>query len=149
MKTSIATVRISGDFREKLAAIASAGFDGVENFENDFLAFDGTPAEVGRMISPTSGKSSSSWCRKNPHPIGLQRIDHVAQTMNYEEMLSWVLFYVSIFRTGKLPIVDVVDPGGLVRSQVIESSDGGLRLSRLVTLEEMTSRGQAAGPPVE
>ena len=29
MKTSIATVSISGDFREKLAAIAGAGFDGV------------------------------------------------------------------------------------------------------------------------
>jgi 4-hydroxyphenylpyruvate dioxygenase len=49
MKTSIATVSISGDLREKLAAIAAAGFDGVEIFENDFLAFDGTPAEVGRM----------------------------------------------------------------------------------------------------
>jgi 4-hydroxyphenylpyruvate dioxygenase len=55
---------------------------------------------------------------------GLARVDHVAQTMNYEEMLSWVLFYTSIFRTGKLPMVDVVDPGGLVRSQVIESGDG-------------------------
>ena len=50
MKTSIATVCISGDLKEKLAVIASAGFDGVEIFENDFLAFDGTPAEVGRMI---------------------------------------------------------------------------------------------------
>jgi 4-hydroxyphenylpyruvate dioxygenase len=60
---------------------------------------------------------------------GLRRIDHVAQTMNYEEMLSWVLFYVSIFRTSKLPAVDVVDPGGLVRSQVIQSDDGALRLT--------------------
>jgi 4-hydroxyphenylpyruvate dioxygenase len=59
----------------------------------------------------------------------LRRIDHVAQTMNYEEMLSWVLFYVSIFRTSKLPAVDVVDPGGLVRSQVIQSDDGALRLT--------------------
>ena len=50
MKTSIATVSISGDLREKLSAIAAAGFDGVEIFENDFLAFDGTPAEVGRMV---------------------------------------------------------------------------------------------------
>ncbi|MDQ2703619.1 MAG: sugar phosphate isomerase/epimerase and 4-hydroxyphenylpyruvate domain-containing protein, partial [Pseudomonadota bacterium] len=50
MKTSIASVSISGDLREKLAAIAAAGFDGVEIFETDFLAFDGTPAEVGRMI---------------------------------------------------------------------------------------------------
>ena len=50
VKTSIATVSISGDLREKLAAIAAAGFDGVEIFENDFLAFDGSPAEVGRMV---------------------------------------------------------------------------------------------------
>ncbi len=60
---------------------------------------------------------------------GLLRIDHVAQTMNYEEMLSWVLFYLSIFRTRKLAAVDVVDPGGLVRSRVIESDNGALRLT--------------------
>lgn len=50
MKTSIATISISGDLREKLAAIAGAGFDGIEIFENDFLAFDGGPREVGRMV---------------------------------------------------------------------------------------------------
>lgn len=60
---------------------------------------------------------------------GLRRIDHVAQTMNYEEMLSWVLFYLSIFRTRKLAAVDVVDPGGLVRSQAIESDNAALRLT--------------------
>lgn len=49
MKTSIATVSISGELPEKLEAIARAGFGGVEIFENDFLAFDGTPADVGRM----------------------------------------------------------------------------------------------------
>src|ERR671915_116393 len=49
--------------------------------------------------------------------VGLRTYDHVAQTMNYEEMLTWVLFYTSIFRTRKLPMVDVVDPAGLVRSQ--------------------------------
>ncbi|MBB4576594.1 bifunctional sugar phosphate isomerase/epimerase/4-hydroxyphenylpyruvate dioxygenase family protein [Rhizobium lentis] len=50
MKTSIATVSISGELPEKLDAIAKAGFDGVEIFENDFLAFDGRPADVGRMV---------------------------------------------------------------------------------------------------
>ena len=49
MKTSIATVSIAGDLAEKLAAISAAGFDGVEIFENDFLAFDGSPRDVGRM----------------------------------------------------------------------------------------------------
>src|SRR6218665_459997 len=50
MKTSIATVSISGELPEKLDAIARAGFEGVEIFENDFLAFDGSPADVGRMV---------------------------------------------------------------------------------------------------
>ncbi|MET0502430.1 MAG: sugar phosphate isomerase/epimerase, partial [Candidatus Binatia bacterium] len=50
MKTSIATVSISGNFSEKLTAIAAAGFDGIEIFENDLLAFDASPSEVGRMV---------------------------------------------------------------------------------------------------
>jgi 4-hydroxyphenylpyruvate dioxygenase len=60
---------------------------------------------------------------------GLRRVDHVAQTMNYEEMLTWILFYRSIFVVEKSPMVDVVDPSGLVRSQVIENEPGTLRLT--------------------
>ena len=60
---------------------------------------------------------------------GLTRVDHIAQTMNYEEMLTWTLFYTAIFDVTKAPMVDVVDPGGLVRSQAIESADAGLRLT--------------------
>jgi len=50
MKTGIATVSISGTLREKLEAIAGAGFDGVEIFEQDFIADTGSPREVGAMI---------------------------------------------------------------------------------------------------
>ncbi|KPL52924.1 3-keto-5-aminohexanoate cleavage protein [Prosthecomicrobium hirschii] len=50
MKTSIATVSISGDFRDKLKAIQSAGFDGIEIFEQDFIATDASPREVGAMV---------------------------------------------------------------------------------------------------
>lgn len=49
MKTSIATVSISGNFSEKLEAIATAGFDGIEIFEQDFIAHDGDPREVGEI----------------------------------------------------------------------------------------------------
>jgi 4-hydroxyphenylpyruvate dioxygenase len=49
--------------------------------------------------------------------------------MNYEEMLSWVLFYTRSSAPRSSPMVDVVDPGGLVRSQVIESDNGALRLT--------------------
>ena len=50
MMNSIATVSISGTLDRKLAAIAEAGYDGVEIFENDLLGFDGTAKDVGRMI---------------------------------------------------------------------------------------------------
>ena len=36
MQTSIATVSLSGTLNRKLIAIANAGYDGVEIFENDF-----------------------------------------------------------------------------------------------------------------
>ncbi|MFP9138985.1 bifunctional sugar phosphate isomerase/epimerase/4-hydroxyphenylpyruvate dioxygenase family protein [Devosia sp. XGJD_8] len=60
---------------------------------------------------------------------GLVGFDHIAQTMNYEEMLTWILFYRSIFVVDKGPMVDVIDPSGLVRSQVIESPGGAMRLT--------------------
>jgi 4-hydroxyphenylpyruvate dioxygenase len=65
----------------------------------------------------------------NGDDASLTRIDHIAQTMNYEEMLTWILFYRSIFNVDKSPMVDVVDPAGLVRSQIIESPDGAMRLT--------------------
>ncbi|MCX5265931.1 bifunctional sugar phosphate isomerase/epimerase/4-hydroxyphenylpyruvate dioxygenase family protein [Streptomyces sp. NBC_00199] len=46
MRTSIATVSLSGSLTEKLAAAARAGFDGVEIFENDLLASPLTPEGV-------------------------------------------------------------------------------------------------------
>jgi 4-hydroxyphenylpyruvate dioxygenase len=49
MHRSIATVSLSGTLRQKLEAIAAAGFDGIELFENDFIHFNGSPAELRRM----------------------------------------------------------------------------------------------------
>jgi 4-hydroxyphenylpyruvate dioxygenase len=65
----------------------------------------------------------------SPCDAGLVRIDHVGHTMNYGEMLTWLLFYISIFRTQKTPMVDIIDPAGVVRSQAIETADGGVRLT--------------------
>jgi len=50
MKTAIATVCLSGGLDDKLEAIANAGFERVELFENDLLSFNGSPADVRRMI---------------------------------------------------------------------------------------------------
>ncbi|MFE0800185.1 TIM barrel protein [Streptomyces sp. NPDC058812] len=46
MRTSIATVSLSGSLTEKLTAASLAGFDGVEIFENDLLASPLTPEEI-------------------------------------------------------------------------------------------------------
>lgn len=75
-------------------------------------------------FEPTGQKASG---------IGLDSVDHVSQTMQYEEMLTWLLFYTSLFEARKTPSQAVVDPGGVVQSQVIESGLGqreqqGLRL---------------------
>lgn len=59
---------------------------------------------------------------------GLVGVDHISQSMRYEEMLSWLLFYSSLLDISKLPIRDVLDPGGLVKSQVLQTADGELRL---------------------
>ena len=50
MKTSIATVSINGTLKEKIHAIARAGFDGVEIFENDFLTNNLSPKEVKKIV---------------------------------------------------------------------------------------------------
>ncbi|WP_208247491.1 TIM barrel protein (plasmid) [Rhizobium sp. T1470] len=70
-----------------------------------------------------------STTRSDAADAGLLHIDHIAQTVAYEEMLTWLLFYTSIFKTGKTPMVDIIDPRGVVRSQVIENEPGTLRIT--------------------
>jgi 4-hydroxyphenylpyruvate dioxygenase len=49
MRRAIATVSMSGTLRQKLEAIAAARFDGIELFENDFIAFNGSAGELRTM----------------------------------------------------------------------------------------------------
>ena len=136
------------------ATVARARALGAEPFEQkhgpDELAIPAIRGVGGGIIYFIDAKSELSrvWevefepvAEDAAAEAGLRAVDHLAQTMNYEEMLTWLLFYTSIFRTRKLPMVDVVDPGGLVRSQVIEGEDGGLRL----TLNGAESRKTLAG----
>ncbi len=51
MHRSIATVSMSGTLRQKLEAIAAARFDGIELFENDFINFNGSAADLRSMAS--------------------------------------------------------------------------------------------------
>lgn len=62
-------------------------------------------------------------------PGQLSGIDHVAQTMQFEEFLSWQLFYVSLLDMAKTPQIEIADPMGLVQSQAVESADGSVRFT--------------------
>ena len=73
--------------------------------------------------------------------VGLETIDHLAQTMKYEEMLTWTLFYTSILELEKVSMVDVIDPSGLVRSRAIQNPAGDLR----VTLNGAENQNTLAG----
>lgn len=51
MRTSIATVSLSGSLVQKLHACAAAGFDGVELFEPDLIASDHSPEEIRALAA--------------------------------------------------------------------------------------------------
>jgi 4-hydroxyphenylpyruvate dioxygenase len=55
--------------------------------------------------------------------VYLTDIDHIATSMSYEEMLHSVLLYRAMFQMRATPTVDVSDPGGLVKSQVMQTPD--------------------------
>jgi 4-hydroxyphenylpyruvate dioxygenase len=103
--------------------------------ELDIPAIRGLSGSVLHFIDSGSGLDRVWDIEFNPiegidsQGAGLTHIDHIAQTMSYEDMLSWTLFYTSIFDVIKKPMVDVIDPDGLVRSQVIESRDNALRIT--------------------
>ena len=48
---SIATVCLSGALQEKLEAAAAIGFDAVEIFEADLLAYEGSPADIREIAT--------------------------------------------------------------------------------------------------
>jgi 4-hydroxyphenylpyruvate dioxygenase len=58
----------------------------------------------------------------------LHHIDHISQSMRFEEMLSWEQFYTGLFDVQRAPQLEIADPLGLVKSQVLQNSGGSLRL---------------------
>src|SRR6201994_3988786 len=61
-------------------------------------------------------------------PGFLDHIDHISQSMRFEEMLSWEQFYTGLFDVQRAPQLEIADPLGLVKSQVLQTKDGSLRL---------------------
>lgn len=102
--------------------------------ELDIPAVRGLSGSVMHFIDGTSGLSEVWTTEFTAHDAqdtgaGLREIDHLAQTMSYDEMLSWSLFYTTLFDMQKSPMFDVVDPDGLVRSQALAAPDGAFRIT--------------------
>ncbi len=102
--------------------------------ELDIPAIRGVGGALIYFVEP-KGDLGQIWQRDfEPVPagslpaVGLLAVDHFAQSMHYDEMLSWLLFYTALFDVERLPQLDIADPGGLTQSQVVESRDGALRI---------------------
>ena len=96
----------------------------VRGVGGSLVYFLDSTSELGRVWEiefDETGEDSSD-------AVGLTTVDHISQSMHYEEMLTWLLFYTSLVDLKKIPPQDVADPAGLVRSQVIELTDGSLRI---------------------
>lgn len=116
-------------------ALGAAPFEQtIDPGQLDIPAIRGQSGSVLHFIDETSGLSQVWDVEFTSRDeltsgAGLTRVDHIAQTMSYDEMLSWSLFYTTLFDMAKAPMVDVIDPDGLVRSQALETPDGALRFT--------------------
>ncbi|WP_299897055.1 sugar phosphate isomerase/epimerase and 4-hydroxyphenylpyruvate domain-containing protein [uncultured Ruegeria sp.] len=120
----------------RAAALGAITFDQeVGPGELEIPAIRSVGGSVMHFIDDESGLSdvwSVEFTKAVSEPVvgaGLRVVDHVAETMNYDEMLSWSLFYTSIFDMHRTPVVDVIDPDGLVRSQAIKAGTGAVRIT--------------------
>ena len=98
MRTSVATVSISGDLRAKLEAIAAAGFEGVEIFENDLLSFDGNASDV-RLFCQDAGLEIVTFqpfrdFEGMPEPQRSRVFDRAERKMDVMQELGTDLFFV-------------------------------------------------------
>ena len=96
----------------------------VRGLGGSLLYFVDGKTELGRLWDVDFERVETS----GHEDAGLTRFDHLSQSMQYEEMLTWLLFYTSLLDLRKAPVQDVIDPGGVVQSQAVEAEGGAVRL---------------------
>src|SRR5215468_4369511 len=115
-----------------MAALTATGYDGalsLEIFNDQFRAGSARSVAVdGHRSLRFLVDQLAARTGEQANDAGLTTVDHISQSMQYEEMLTWLLFYSSLLDVRKIPPQEVADPGGLVRSQVVEAADGALRI---------------------
>jgi 4-hydroxyphenylpyruvate dioxygenase len=126
---------------DQQAVLARAGALDIQRFEQptapDEWAIPAVRGIGGSLLYLVDQASREAMWRdefplaaKGPAPRGdLSAIDHVAQTMQYEEFLSWLLYYTALFDMKKTPQLEIADPMGIVYSQAVESPGRGVRFT--------------------
>ena len=85
------------------------------------------------FVCAAPGDTDPDWVAEfehgeTPGPTAVTRIDHVNLVQRWQEFDEAVLFYTSVLGLEAAPAVEVAGPTGLVRSQVMRTSDGSVRL---------------------
>lgn len=125
------------------AALDRAGALGIQKFDQavgpDEIQMPSVRGVGGSLVYfIKQGAQAEVWAHEFPQAaeepnvpaaLGLERVDHIAQTMQYEEFLSWLLYYVALFDVSKTPQLEIADTLGLVQSQAVESPDKTFRVT--------------------
>lgn len=122
------------------AALARADFLRIARFEQaagpDEWPIPSVRGVGGSLIYLVDQRTRAAmWAHEFPHPLepagpaSVGAVDHIAQTMQYEEFLSWLLFYVAFLAVDKTPQLEIADPMGLVQSQAVENADQSIRFT--------------------
>ncbi|MBF9058180.1 TIM barrel protein [Rhodobacterales bacterium HKCCSP123] len=127
------SVSSSGDTAARARALGAEGFE--QSRQEGELEIPGIRGLGGSVLHFLDDRLGDVWnveferAEEPGQGAGLTRIDHIAETMSYDEMLSWSLFYSALFGMQKQPMVDVIDPDGLIRSQALSTADRNLRIT--------------------
>ncbi|WP_144097597.1 bifunctional sugar phosphate isomerase/epimerase/4-hydroxyphenylpyruvate dioxygenase family protein [Croceicoccus sediminis] len=139
---------------DQKAALDRAQALGIERFEQaaapdewDIPSLRGLGGSLLYLVD--AAQSAAMWEQEfpdlkepeNASPL-LTRIDHVAQTMQQGEFLSWLLFYVSLFDMDTTAQLEIADPMGLIYSQAVQNADRSVRftLNGSLAHQSLTSR---------
>nr|WP_202106915.1 sugar phosphate isomerase/epimerase and 4-hydroxyphenylpyruvate domain-containing protein [Agromyces seonyuensis] len=98
--------------------------DGSEAFFGD--AGDGEPHWIGEF--GTAGAADGQ-VDEDAAGTGILRVDHVNLAQPWQHFDAAVLFYSTVVGLAATPSTEVAAPIGLVRSQVLRTADGGVRVA--------------------
>ena len=122
----------SAAYQRACALGAEAVILSPQDNEREFPAIRGVADSLIRFVDDSLdlwAKNFNDIAAANTSTVTITAIDHIAQTMGYDEMLSWTLFFTTIFDMQKSAMVDVIDPDGIIKSQIVSTDNHSVQLT--------------------